>query len=963
MSQPTPSSLPAVSEFVEQLQARCRSENHEWPVPPEVVAKLQRPAPPPQAVHRLAKLLSTHWVKGDADTPGQVWRAEAVITAVALAWQVQPEAELLASPLLGPYCRALGQLQRRDELTALAAQLAQALTASPEQDMPHGLVQPLLQTLRQAELTDALNTLLPALLPRVAPDLPWLGSFVATLAQQARSADNFEALQQLSGWLDQLWPPGSAAPAWLDRPPEHTWSGLGTLAVRCLRVDLMCRILERLLGDSRPLNAGDAVAKLLHVLGTHLGGPDVLGWAERAAARLPQHPGVRMAQLQALAACGAPPELLDGVLEQLDREHHSFEGCLRTLGELAFEAGKVPLALECYRLQEAAGTLDDMSALRLRHLTVRDADRAELEATPQDLPILSAFKDFHEGLLPLGELLMQPPLHASPLTPEGIRERWQAALAHFEQSLQTQGLPPLKETLSTATAMWLLANAGALELRYWHGTFPFDFGPAFGTLDPLRASAQCDGVLNHLVHLCRHVFKAPKPLAGGDEAASVGDLLQLASWACDAHIALGQPQAALADLAGLRERLGPLGSMALDVLVERCSLESGDLAGALAARQRLPQTAASQVLAMNGWSDWAAKEGGALQTLVSDAQQPGHWDVVQPDGLVRHEQHYALATEFSVLPCQGLLVRNSHLLIGERGGIMQPHAWHRQMGSFPFPNRSVLNRGLMGATLLVPEAAGTVEVVDEPVVVMTNMDATFHRNFYHWMVLTLARIHGLQTHGLLAGRRLLLPQEMSGWMKSSLIDIGLQPAQIRFYRVDEILRLNNALVASPAEFASASLVEGLRRSLWRQAGLDPDAPPTPTRKIYITRSGEFRRPFLEEREVSQAAVELGYECIAPETLPLLEQVKLFAHSRAIAGPPGAAFTNLMWAQAGTRVLTFFKEEINGPTFIDLSFLRGQQHRWLQGRTLPGFEYISVVTSPYSVDVALARRELQWAAGE
>jgi hypothetical protein len=69
----------------------------------------------------------------------------------------------------------------------------------------------------------------------------------------------------------------------------------------------------------------------------------------------------------------------------------------------------------------------------------------------------------------------------------------------------------------------------------------------------------------------------------------------------------------------------------------------------------------------------------------------------------------------------------------------------------------------------------------------------------------------------------------------------------------------------------------------------------------------------------------------------------------------------MWAQAGTKVLTLFKEEINGPTFLDLSFIRSQQHRWLQGRSRPGFEHTSVVTSPYDIDLRLAERELRWVA--
>ncbi|HEV8690021.1 MAG TPA: hypothetical protein VGQ91_06990, partial [Ideonella sp.] len=77
---------------------------------------------------------------------------------------------------------------------------------------------------------------------------------------------------------------------------------------------------------------------------------------------------------------------------------------------------------------------------------------------------------------------------------------------------------------------------------------------------------------------------------------------------------------------------------------------------------------------------------------------------------------------------------------------------------------------------------------------------------------------------------------------------------------------------------------------------------------------------------------------------------------------GAAYTNLVWAGPGTRVLSIFKEEANLPTFVDLSIIRGQQHRWLLGRNLPGYALMSIVNAPFSVDVDLAERELAWVAG-
>ena len=88
---------------------------------------------------------------------------------------------------------------------------------------------------------------------------------------------------------------------------------------------------------------------------------------------------------------------------------------------------------------------------------------------------------------------------------------------------------------------------------------------------------------------------------------------------------------------------------------------------------------------------------------------------------------------------------------------------------------------------------------------------------------------------------------------------------------------------------------------------------------------------------------------------------LFRSARGVVGPSGAALTNLMWTGEGTRMLMLFKQEASVPTFIDLSLLRGQHYRWLQGRTTPGFERMTIVFSPFSMDLGLVQRELAWVA--
>ena len=64
-------------------------------------------------------------------------------------------------------------------------------------------------------------------------------------------------------------------------------------------------------------------------------------------------------------------------------------------------------------------------------------------------------------------------------------------------------------------------------------------------------------------------------------------------------------------------------------------------------------------------------------------------------------------------------------------------------------------------------------------------------------------------------------------------------------------------MASPAEFASPTGVEGLRRRLMQAAGLDPLAMPPGDRLIYLARRGETRRPMVEAETVIDLAESLG----------------------------------------------------------------------------------------------------------
>jgi hypothetical protein len=565
---------------------------------------------------------------------------------------------------------------------------------------------------------------------------------------------------------------------------------------------------------------------------------------------------------------------------------------------------------------------------------------------------------FATALAPLVQLLERAPVHDSADDAAALASAGDAVNAAWRAALP--GLPEvsMQSCLQLARHLAQLESAAFAAHSQWIEAFPFPLGPAYGRIDPQRCRALGQALLRHVIALADFALERPHPLQGAPGQASLRQALDLAELRSEARWALGEAGAALIDIESLQQRLGAMGAAPLQELRARALLTLGRLDEV----QPLVAATGAQAMPLADWDEWIATEELQPQTLVDDTPPQGHFESVGPDGIVVTHAHRLAPTRMSALHHTDLRVRDSHLLIGPRGGILRPGPWHLSMGEYPFEHRHVRLRGggprAGGAVLQAPRW----QTVSTPVIVLANMDATYHRNYYHWMVLLLSRIEAVRARGLLlGGRKLLLPREMSGWMRSSLADLGLGDEHLLPYGQDEDLRLTDALLVSPLDYACPSLIEGLRQAMWRRAGLDPSAPPAPGRLLYISRRGEGRRPLVEEARIERAAAVLGFETVAPETLSLADQVQLFATARGIAGPPGAAYTNLIWAQPGVRVLSIFKEEANLPTFIDLSIVRGQSHRWLLGRNLPGYALMSSVNAPFSVDVGLAERELAWVA--
>jgi capsular polysaccharide biosynthesis protein len=223
---------------------------------------------------------------------------------------------------------------------------------------------------------------------------------------------------------------------------------------------------------------------------------------------------------------------------------------------------------------------------------------------------------------------------------------------------------------------------------------------------------------------------------------------------------------------------------------------------------------------------------------------------------------------------------------------------------------------------------GTAVEVSEPVLVLENFDALYHRNYYHWLIFVLSRINYAKELGLLEGRRLVVPQGLTRWMQASLQAIGLSAAEMLEAPLGMDMQFTDSLICSAVDFAAPTLLKALRAKILSQTGTNADTHPV---HLYLSRRANTRRPIVNEHEVEAIAQDLGFTVVQPETMPFVEQARLFSRAASVAGAEGAGFANFIFCAPGTRTLSTMNENDLFPTYNDLSTVMGLFHRKLTGR--------------------------------
>jgi hypothetical protein len=168
-------------------------------------------------------------------------------------------------------------------------------------------------------------------------------------------------------------------------------------------------------------------------------------------------------------------------------------------------------------------------------------------------------------------------------------------------------------------------------------------------------------------------------------------------------------------------------------------------------------------------------------------------------------------------------------------------------------------------------------------------------NYSHWLLDCLAR--ALLFGPLDDGSRLYLTPPLSRWQRETLELIGLGEERILEWKPRRPCRFEEVIAVSRAMMNVYTLVPAAIGVLSALA-----QPVSSRRRIYSSRARAHHRHITNEAEVVQVLERHGFEVVHPESLPIKEQIELFAGAETVIGVHGSGLTNTIFSPPGARVI-------------------------------------------------------------
>ncbi len=197
-------------------------------------------------------------------------------------------------------------------------------------------------------------------------------------------------------------------------------------------------------------------------------------------------------------------------------------------------------------------------------------------------------------------------------------------------------------------------------------------------------------------------------------------------------------------------------------------------------------------------------------------------------------------------------------------------------------------------------------------------------NYYHWLFECLPRLKYLIENIGNAGNcdkfTILIDQNILEEGVIAMCRLINFPFEIKKVRRGELVYCDRLFYTSPLWYSLDNSkhrvdthrdyavdkysVETIRRSFLNLENCSP-----PTRKIYLRRAASQVRRIINSDEVEQVMRINGFEILYAHDFSFADQVALFSSAKIVVGASGAAFSNMVFMQPGTKAVIFSPKQL------------------------------------------------------
>lgn len=205
------------------------------------------------------------------------------------------------------------------------------------------------------------------------------------------------------------------------------------------------------------------------------------------------------------------------------------------------------------------------------------------------------------------------------------------------------------------------------------------------------------------------------------------------------------------------------------------------------------------------------------------------------------------------------------------------------------------------------------------------------RNYYHAMLMGLARLAAVPDNYLAAASGVLVPKHAAG-QREVLALLDLLPSLDVIEVGDETLAVEALIL--PLSVCGESAYHPCVADFFRRASasVPPAGSARLPRRLYIDRRDATLRPLTNERDLIRALAPLGFVPVQLARLPVADQIRLFRNADIIVAPHGAGLTNLGYARSGTMVVELLMDAYVNWCYRHLAALMQVRYDCVLGRT-------------------------------